>query len=75
MLWAEVQDEKGKKRVPLDASAPCYQVVSKNQDKVVALRRTDVFVNHFNTCKFANDFNKAGKEKIEARAMEDPNIR
>ena len=48
------------KRIPLDASAPCYILLDEKEGTVV--RAHTAFVNHFVTCPKANEFNRKKKE-------------
>ena len=71
IIWAE--NENGKK-IPLDATAPVYQVTeekidTENRRYAIKVQRSGGYVSHFSTCPKASDFSKAksaAQEKSDA---------
>ena len=69
MLWGETDEGK---HIPLDPSAPVYQIVSVSEDGKAFIRRLPqryelgadacTMVSHFKTCPKASDFSR-GKRK------------
>lgn len=66
-------------KIPLDAVAPCYVVIFAAADgRPLVKRASGAFVNHFNTCPQANEFNKEKKSVADsspARPAEGANVR
>ena len=62
IAFAENISDPKKGKVPVDLSAPCYQVEGEYEDGTPIVRRwPNAVVNHFATCSLANQFSKKGK--------------
>ena len=62
--WATLTADDGKViNIPLDPSAPVYEITGGQDDKLVVKRTHTAMVNHFKTCPVANKFSKGSKKK------------
>ncbi len=59
IVWGQTEDGKN---IPLDPRAAVYFVSSAGPNKVIAARATDAMVNHWATCREAQDA-KAKKQQ------------
>jgi hypothetical protein len=62
IVWGLLDDGK---RVPLDPVPPVY-TYDEATGKSTRVKFAVVYVNHFATCRFANEFSKSKKEEPTA---------